>query len=174
MSAEFSRTVRLDTIGGSARAIEIGANEAERAALAKRFGLVSIGHLSSELTLVRRGDEVAASGRLKASVVQSCIATEEAVPAEIDEPFDILFRPHPKSGGDEEIEIGGSDLDVVFYDSAMIDIGEAAAETLALSLDPYPRSAAAEQALREAGVRSEDEAKPAGALAGLKDLLGKS
>jgi hypothetical protein len=42
---------------------------------------------------------------------------------------------------------------------------------LSLSLDPYPRSPDAEAALREAGVKSEDEVEPAGPLAGLKDLL---
>jgi uncharacterized metal-binding protein YceD (DUF177 family) len=174
MSPEFSRTVRIDTLGGGPRAIEIGANQDERAALARRFGLVSVERLSAEASLVRRGDEVFATGRLSAAVVQSCVATEEPVPAVIDEPFEIRFRPHPEGGGgEEEIELGEGELDVIFYDGALIDVGEAAAETLALSLDPYPRSPAAEQALREAGVKSEEEAKPAGALAGLKDLLGK-
>lgn len=174
MSPEFSRTVRSDTLGSNPRAMEIGADEAERAALARRFGLVSVDRLSAELSLVRRGEEVVATGRLSAAVVQSCVATEEPVAAEIDEPFDIRFRPHPQgSGGEEEIELGEGELDVIFYDGALVDVGEAAAETLALALDPFPRSPAAEQALREAGVMSEEEAKPAGALAGLKDLLGK-
>ena len=64
---------------------------------------------------------------------------------EIDAPFDILFRPQPDAGGaDEEIELGESELDVVFYDGAAIDLGEAVAETLSLSLDPYPRAPDAE------------------------------
>ena len=52
----------------------------------------------------------------------------------------------------------------------MIDLGTAIGDTLALSLDPYPRSAGAEAALREAGVMSEAEASP---FAGLAKLMKK-
>jgi uncharacterized protein YutE (UPF0331/DUF86 family) len=61
---------------------------------------------------------------------------------------------------------------VIPYDGgAMIDLGEVAAETMALALDPFPRGPDAESALKAAGVISEEEAKPLGALAGLKDKL---
>jgi hypothetical protein len=64
-------------------------------------------------------------------------------------------------------------MDVVFYDQAAIDVGEAVAETLALSLDPWPRSPDAEAILREAGVKreGEEEKGPFAALASLKDKL---
>jgi uncharacterized protein YutE (UPF0331/DUF86 family) len=42
---------------------------------------------------------------------------------------------------------------------------------MALSLDPFPRSPNAATVLKEAGVISEDEARPLGALAGLKAKL---
>ena len=58
----------------------------------------------------------------------------------------------PADAPDEEIELGEADCDVVFYDGATIDLGGAIADTLALSLDPYPRSAGADAALKEAGV----------------------
>jgi uncharacterized metal-binding protein YceD (DUF177 family) len=57
---------------------------------------------------------------------------------------------------------------VVFYDGAAIDLGTAIADTLALSLDPYPRSASADAALKEAGVLSEEQASPFAVLAKLK------
>ena len=41
------------------------------------------------------------------------------------------------------------------------------------SLDPYPRSANAEDALRVAGVISEEEAGPFAAFAALKEKLGR-
>ena len=56
----------------------------------------------------------------------------------------------------------------------MIDLGEAAAETVALALDPFPRSPRAADVLRDAGVISEEEAKPKGALAGLGALLARN
>jgi len=57
---------------------------------------------------------------------------------------------------------------VVFYDGSAIDLGGAIADTMALSLDPYPRSASADAALREAGVLTEEQASPFAALAALK------
>ena len=61
----------------------------------------------------------------------------------------------------------------MFHDGAAIDLGSAVSDTLALALDPYPRSAAAEAALREAGVLSEEEAGPFAVLAKLKKGLGE-
>jgi uncharacterized metal-binding protein YceD (DUF177 family) len=61
----------------------------------------------------------------------------------------------------------------VFYDGASIDLGSAIADTLALSLDPYPRCAEADAALKEAGVTSEEQASPFAALAALKKSLGQ-
>lgn len=177
MTPEFSRPVRIDTLGAGARNVAIEADEAERAALAKRFGLVSIGRLSAEADLTRAGEAVAAKGRLSAEVVQSCVGSGEPVPATVAEEFRIDFRPPPRAGSpDEEVELGESELDVVFYEGSAVDLGEAVAETLSLALDPFPRSAAAEAALREAGVKSEEEAReessPFAALKALKDKLG--
>lgn len=170
---EFSRTVRIDTLGPAPRPLSIGADEAERAALATRFDLIAIGQLSAEAELSRHGEAVRASGRLTAQVTQSCVATGEPVAATVAEAFRIEFRPHPAGGGsDEEIELSEGELDVVFYDGAAVDLGEAVAESLSLALDPYPRSPQAEAALREAGVQREEDVRPAGPLAGLKDLLG--
>ncbi len=89
--------------------------------------------------------------------------------AHVDEAFDIHFLPEPKADSpDEEVELVESDCDVVFHDGAAIDLGSAIADTLALGLDPYPRSAGAEAALKEAGVLTEAEAGPFAALAKLK------
>lgn len=171
MTPEFSRPFRIDTLGSGARAAPIAADAAEREALARRFDLVSIDRLEANAELTCDGGMVTAVGTLGAEVVQSCVATGLPVEARIDEPFRIQFRP--PSAAEEEVELGEEDLDVVFYDGAAIDLGEAIAETLALSLDPFPRAPEADAALREAGVKSEGEAGPFGALAGLRDKLKK-
>src|SRR4051812_3809839 len=107
--------------------------------------------------------------RLAASLTQSCVVTREPIAAHVDEPFEVMFMPElPESAPDEEVELGPGELDVVFYDGAVIDLGTAIADTLALSLDPYPRSASAEAALKEVGVLSEAEAGPFAVLAKLK------
>ncbi|MFN3388248.1 MAG: YceD family protein [Allosphingosinicella sp.] len=175
MKPEFSRPIRIDTLGPAPRSIAIEAEAEEREALARRFGLLSIAALSAQASVSRAGEAVVASGRLEAAVTQACVATGEPVEARIAEDFRIEFRPHPETGPEEEIELGEDELDVVFYDSAAVDLGEAVAESLSLALDPYPRSPASEAALKEAGVKSEEEARaessPFAALAGLKDKL---
>ena len=168
---EFARLVPVDTLGPVPRRLRVAAEEAERAALARRFGLVAIDRLAADLMLSRDGAEVAVEGMLSAKVTQACIATGAPIAAEIEVPFRLLFRPHPEAGADEEIELSESELDVTFYDAGSIDVGEAVAETLALGLDPYPRAPGAEEALKAAGVKSEEEAGPFGALAALRDKL---
>jgi uncharacterized metal-binding protein YceD (DUF177 family) len=169
---EFSRPVRVDTLGAAPRPLAVEAEAAERAGLARRFGLIAIGRLAADLTLGRDGAEVAMDGALLASVTQACVATGAPVEAEIAAPFSLICRPQPEAAADE-VELGESELDMVFYDGPAIDVGEAVAETLALNLDPYPRAPGAGDALKAAGVRSEEEAGPFGALAGLRDKLGK-
>ena len=170
--AEFSRPIRIDTIGEVPRTLSVEANEEERRALAGRFGLVAIDRLAAELSLRRNGAEVIASGRFVAKVTQSCVASGAPVEAMIEDRFEILFQPErDEDAADQEVELGENEMDVVFHDGAAIDVGEAVAETLALALDPYPRAPDAEAALKAAGVKSEEEAGPFGALAGLRDKL---
>jgi uncharacterized metal-binding protein YceD (DUF177 family) len=173
---EFSRPERLDTRGEQPRMMEIAAEPAERAALAARFGLIAIDRLEAALAISRSNEEISVDGTLEAEVIQACIASGAPVPAHLIVPFDIRFRPQPATGhADEELELGESELDVVFYDKAEIDLGEAVAETLSLNLDPYPRSSEADAILREAGVKreGEEEKGPFAGLAALKDKLGK-
>lgn len=171
--AEFSRPRRLDTLGEGAVTVRIAADEGERAALARRFGLLSLDRLEADYVLRRDAAGIVARGTVSAAAVQACTATGDPVPATVDEAFEVRFLPDTADDHSDEVELDGGDMDTMFYSGSAIDLGEAAAETVALALDPYPRAPGAEAALRDAGVKSEEEAKPAGALAGLKDLLEK-
>lgn len=169
---DFSRPVRLDTLGAAPRALTIEAGSEERAALASRFDLQEIAQLSAQAEISRHGETVRARGTLVAKATQVCIATGAPIEAEVEEPFRIEFRPFPKGGeSDEEIELGEGELDVIFYDGASVDLGDAVAESLVLALDPYPRCADADATLAQAGVVKEGEEPRTGALAGLRDLL---
>ena len=168
MSDRFAHQLRLDQIRDGKR-LDLAADEAERAAIAKRLDLPRLERLEAHVTLSRTGDIVRASGRLAAALEQNCVITNDPVPAHVDEPFELLFMPEPPvSAPEEEIELAESDLDVVFHDGAVIDLGTSIADSLALSLNPYPRSASADAALKEAGVMSETEASPFAVLAKLK------
>jgi uncharacterized metal-binding protein YceD (DUF177 family) len=168
MTDRFGHQLRLDQIGEGER-IDLVADEGECGAICKRLGLEALDRLEAHAVMSRTGGKVRATGRLGASVTQSCVVTGEPIAAHIDEPFELLFVPEqPAAGADQDIELGEQDCDVVFYDGAAIDLGSAIADTLALSLDPYPRSASAESALKEAGVLSEEQASPFAVLAALK------
>ncbi|MFL6732856.1 MAG: YceD family protein [Sphingomicrobium sp.] len=168
MSDRFAHQLRLDQIRDGER-LDLVADDGERSAVAKRLGLQSLGRFEAHVTLERTGDVIRAEGRLVAALDQSCVVTGDPIAAHVDEPFAILFTPEPASGGpEEEIELGERDCDVVFHDGAVIDLGGAIADTLALSLDPYPRSAGADAALKEAGIMTQEQASPFAVLAKLK------
>ena len=168
MTDRFAHPLQLDQVRDGER-IDLVADEAERGGVARRLGLASLDRFEAHVCLDRTGDVIRASGRLVASLDQSCVITGEPVAAHVDEAFALVFVPEPRSGGpDEEVELGTSDLDVVFHDGASIDLGSALADTLALSLDSYPRSAGADAALKEAGVLTQEQASPFAVLARLR------
>ncbi|TPG15628.1 YceD family protein [Sphingomonas oligophenolica] len=167
--SEFSRPERLDAIGEGERVVTITAQDAERAALATRFGLVAIEALGATLTVHRDAAGIRVRGRVRGAVVQACSITDDPLRVAIDEPVALMFVE--PGGSIAEIELAENALDTVEIEGAAIDLGEVAAETMALALDPFPRGPNAAAALKAAGVITEEEAKPAGPFAGLKDQL---
>lgn len=173
MSDDFAHRLKLDQIRDGQR-IDLAADEAERQAVAGRLDLPRLERFEAHAVLSRAGEVIRVKGRVAAALHQSCVVTGEPVAAHVDEPFELAFVPAPGGGSpDEEIELGAADCDVVFHDGATIDLGGAVVDTLALALDPYPRSAGAEAALRDAGVLTEEQAGPFAALAQLKKNLGE-
>lgn len=169
MAPEFSRPERLDTIGAGARTVTMEADPDERRRLAGRFGLVSVDRLAARFEVKREARGIAVEGRVEAAVVQACGVTGDPLPASVDEPVRLLFV-EPAAVG-EEIELSDDAIDMVEIEGGAIDLGEAAAETMALALDPFPRSPAAAAALKDAGVLSEEDAGPFSGLAALRKKL---
>lgn len=165
---DFAHKLLLDRIADGDR-IDVSADDTERQSIRNRLGLQSLDKLDAHATLAREGGNVRARGRIRASLEQSCIATGDPVTQHIDEPFEVIFVPEPTGGApDEEVELAGEDCDIVFFDGASIDLGAAIADTLALAMNPYPRSAGADAALKDAGVMSEEQASPFAVLAKLR------
>ena len=172
MKPEFSRPERLDTIGERERIVEIVATEDERAALAKRFALLSITRLDARLGIKRTDSGIVVKGRVTGAAVQACSVTDEPLDTQIDEPVALLFVDQLVSEGDE-VELSDDALDTVAIKGGTIDLGEAAADTLALAIDPFPRGPNAAAALAAAGVISEDEFRPANAFSDLKARMAE-
>jgi len=143
---EFSRPILADSLAVSDRIHEIEANDEERAALAERFGILSIESLSATIRLRRLpgGDLVRLRGQLKAHVTQACVVSLEPVPEEIEEEFELIYGPKPDEESEEiVVDMEAMDPPEPIINNA-IDIGEAVAEHLALALEPFPRAPGAE------------------------------
>ncbi|HUZ62175.1 MAG TPA: YceD family protein [Acetobacteraceae bacterium] len=136
MAPEFSRPVAAESIGEAETPRTVEANPGECAALAIRFGLPAIEHLACRFGLRRTVDgAIAARGELEARIVQTCVVSLEPFAAVVAERFHLRFVP----AGTETDAIDPDAEDEVPCADGVIDLGEAAAEQLALALDPYPR-----------------------------------
>lgn len=132
MTPELSRPVSVDRLPA---ALTVEATAGERLALAERLHIPAVSALWCRFTLRRRGDVVVAEGELRAAVVQSCVVSLEPVEQTVLDRFELRFVPAGAETDGEDPEAP----DELPYEAGAIDLGEAAAEQLALSLDPYPR-----------------------------------
>ncbi len=164
--SELERWIAVRQCEG--REVEITADEAERAALAERFALVSVDRLSAKLILHRKGEDVSANGQLQAAIVQSCAVSGDPLPAKIDEPLSFLFVPEREDyEEDEEIELDEAQLDEIEYTGDRFDLGEAVAQSLALAIDPFATGPDAERVRQEVGLAEPQKKSPFDALKGL-------
>ncbi len=139
MTPELSRPLRVHEIGAVPYTLDVEAKPAERAALAKRFALLELETLTASLNARSEAAGVRVSGRVMARGAQACGLSGVAVPFAIDEAVDLRFARVQAVAGDD-VELSDGDLDVMEIDGDSIDLGEAAAQSLGLALEPYPRA----------------------------------
>ncbi len=168
--SELTRMVKVRPLPGESLVIE--ATEAERAALAVRFGLGAVHALRAEVALEQKPRAIRATGRLRADIMQPCAISGEDFPVRIDEPVDLRFveeNQRPATDA-EEIELLADDCDEIEFAGEMFDLGEAVAQTLGLAIDPYAEGPNADAARKAAGIVAEGEqlGPLADMLAGLK------
>ena len=140
-ASEFSRAIAVESLEDGETVIDIEADADERAALARRFGLLALDSLTAKvgLTPVDAG-LVRVHGTLAAEVTQACVVTLEPVTTRVEGSFERLY------GADTPEEAGGLITDADTEESPLpladgaVDVGEAVAEQLALELDPFPRA----------------------------------
>ena len=173
---EFSRKARVRDLKAEAGlSINTKADAAERAALAERFAAIAVPRFSVAAKFHPWRDGWRVSGVARARVTQSCVATLADVDQVIEERFERCFTPHPEAeASEQDIDPEAEDPPELLGDS--IDVGEIAAETVALALDPYPRAAGADFVATAAApdgaeVFEEPEIRPFAALAALRDKL---
>lgn len=135
---EFSRSVAVAALGASTP-LEGAADADERAALAARYGVQAVralGYTAQATPWGPGGWRI--NGAVTAALTQVCVVTLEPVDTSFTEPFERFFAPPARldaaaalldPDGEETVEPLGETL----------DLGEIAAETAALAIDPYPR-----------------------------------
>ena len=166
MTTEFSRMVDRRSV--NAAPLRLVADEPERKALARRFGLIAVDRLEAEVTLEADGEAVDAKGTLSAEIVQTCAVSGDDLPVRIEEPLTLRFVPEAPVT-EEELELAEEQLDEIAYSGTVFDLGEAVAQSLALAIDPYATSPEADRVRREKGLAEEQASGPFAALAALKD-----
>ena len=166
----WSVAVRLDDIPDTGRRVTLEADPAARAALAKPLAVDAVERVAATFDLAHRGrDGLHVTGRVTATVRQTCVVTLEPVVNEIDEEVDVDFAPQ------SEIQLAQSEADAdgpnlpegpepIIGNS--VDLGLLATEYLILGVDPYPRKPGVAFDLPKAG--DVPEGSPFAALAALK------
>lgn len=130
----FSRPIRVVDVPPEGTAVDIVADEAERAALAEEFGLLGIDRFSAAFDLRRvRAGGLAVAGRLDAEIRQTCVVTLDPFEAHVTDVVDVVFLPEDAPQAENSHE----DTEVLV--DGRVDLGGLAAEFLALALDPHPR-----------------------------------
>ncbi len=145
----FTYTVAREDVADDGLEVTLEAGGEARGVLAKRYDLLSLDALSARLIVEpwrKKGLKV--SGSLHAELEQSCIVTLEAVPAQLDADFTLLYLPEDGAArGASEVAVDPlAEEPPDLLSSEGVDLGEAVAEQLALLIDPYPRAEGAELA----------------------------
>jgi hypothetical protein len=143
--------VRLEDVPETGLHLDLVADAQVRAGLAALSGVTGIPRLEAALDVVRHGNGLRVTGRVSATIGQTCVVTLEPLQNELDEPMDVIFAP---SAGDfvaavELEDLTGDALDggeppEILTPDGTADVGAIAAEFLLLGIDPYPRKPGAE------------------------------
>ncbi len=148
---ELSRRIQVRTLGAArpgtaALDAAVDATAAECLALARRLDVPSVQsmHCRFRLSGADAAGRVAADGLLHATLDQVCVATLDRFTTTVTERFTVRFVPDEQMpddamGADAGTALDPDEDDDLPYGNGTIDLGEAAAEQLALALDPYPR-----------------------------------
>jgi uncharacterized metal-binding protein YceD (DUF177 family) len=167
---EFSRRVKLARIGTEPYRQRITASEGERAALARRFDLVSLDRLEAAVELIPKDERtILLRADFDAAFEQRCIVTLDPIGGVLAEGFELLYGP-PEA---EEAAAGMVGEDVAFEPliGDAIDIGEAVAQEFSLALPPFPRSP--DIPIDNAAETESDSAAASNPFAGLLRLVDR-
>lgn len=133
----YSQVIRLHQVGGGVtRTLEPDA--AARARIVRALDLASLDAFVAEVQLTPSPGGWRLTGRVRASLAQTCGITLEHLPLEIDAPF-LVDLAEAVDLESDEIVITLEDESPDLIEDGQIDLGQYVVEQLALRLDPFPR-----------------------------------
>ena len=159
----LSTVIDVDSLPFSGPQIcKIDCDESECTALAARFGFAAVARLSARLKVKRAGPgHWNVTGKLQAEVTQLGGVTGEPVPESVDFTIEERYCRASEEGADIDVSLDGFEP---LVDGA-IDLGEVVAQTLAISVNPWPRSVDAPHSF---AVGESEKEHPFAGLAALK------
>jgi uncharacterized metal-binding protein YceD (DUF177 family) len=158
--------VRLDDVPETGLHLDIVADHQVRAGLASLAGVLDVPRLEAAIDVARHGGGLRATGRLTATVGQTCVVTLEPMENQVDEFIDVVFVPAPAGEFADQNAAFEADEPPETLSDGTADIGALAAEFLLLGIDPYPRKPGAHFA---PPAEESAAATPFATLAKLKD-----
>jgi hypothetical protein len=139
-SHPWSAPLRAEDIPETGRQVTLVADERARRAIAEITGLRGLPRLEGTFEITRSGPGgVRVIGRLSATVEQTCVLTLEPIENEVNEVFDLVFKPAQGSYVGQEVSVDPDADDTEALIDGVVDLGALATEFLILGLDPYPR-----------------------------------
>src|SRR6266481_5058555 len=136
--------VRLEDVPETGLHLDLAADAQVRAGLVALAGVRDMPRLEAVIDLARHGNGLRATGRVFATVGQTCVVTLEAMENLVDEPIDVIFAPSPAGDSADEHQASDTDEPPEILVDGMADLGAIAAEFLLLGIDRYPRKPGAE------------------------------
>ncbi len=123
--------------------LDLVADEAVRAALARTSGLRDVQRLAASFDVTRTGrGGLHVTGEVTAIVGQNCVVTLEPIEQNLVEPIDLTFVPETDTASVSVAESSLAEGEAEapdFLTGGAVDLGAVATEYFLLGIDPYPR-----------------------------------
>lgn len=144
MKTGLELSLKVDELGEDPIQYDLEANAQDLKNLIERFGLVSLTYIKAFGEVTNKGNSqgVLITGKLTAELEQQCTISLKPVAEKVEEDFELLLVDTDMANRMDEDEAyldeGAPDYDALEGDT--IDVGEVIAQTLSISMVPYPRA----------------------------------
>jgi len=176
-NSELSRPIRIKDLKKRITRLEVEASQAERRALAERFGLPDLASLTAAVSIERlaRDRAVRVEGTLRARLTYMSVVSLEPFETAIEDRFSEVLISDAEIGHQTEVDLPPDDENMGVIEDGGFDLGEVISQNLSLLLDEHPRKPGEEEApdgvVWKDGDAEEEEENPFSVLAGIRDRL---